>query len=115
MCRAATLAGPMAGALALALSFGSAAQPVLQRGYDAGVSGANLTETTLNTSNVAPNTFGLVFKWPVDDNVYAQPLYVPNVAIPNQGIHNVVYVATMGDSVYAYDADNAGAPLWTIN
>ena len=62
-----------------------AAQPVLQRGYDAGVSGANLTETTLNTSNVAPNTFGLVFKLPVDDNVFAQPLYVPNVAIPPRG------------------------------
>ena len=114
MCRAATLAGPMAGALALALSFGSAAQPVLQRGYDAGVSGANLAETTLNTSNVAPTTFGLVFTLPVDDNVLAQPLYVPNVAIPLQGIHNVVYVATMSDTLYAFDA-HAGAPLWSVN
>ena len=52
---------PMVGAVALALSFGStaqAAQPVLQRGYDAGVSGANLAEGTLNSSNVAPDTFG---------------------------------------------------------
>jgi len=104
----------MAGALALALSFGSAAQPVLQRGYDAGVSGANLAETTLNTSNVAPTTFGLVFTLPVDDNVLAQPLYVPNVAIPLQGIHNVVYVATMSDTLYAFDA-HAGAPLWSVN
>jgi len=105
----------MAGALALALSFGSAAQPVLQRGYDAGVSGANLAETTLNTSNVAPNKFGLVFTLPVDDNVFAQPLYVPNVAIPLRGIHNVVYVATMSDTLYAFDADAGGAPLWSVN
>jgi hypothetical protein len=105
----------MAGALALALSFTSAAQPVLQRGYDPGVSGANLAETTLNTSNVAPNTFGLVFTLPVDDNVLAQPLYVPNVAMPLQGIHNVVYVATMSDTLYAFDAQAGGAPLWSVN
>src|SRR6202023_2065365 len=115
MCRAATLAGPMAGALALALSFGSAAQPVLQRGYDAGVSGANLAETTLNTSNVSPNTFGLVFKLPLDDSVFAQPLYVPNVALGQQGTHNVLYVATMSDTLYAFDADAGGAPLWSVN
>ena len=113
-----TLGGPVAGAVALVLSFGltaQAAQPVLQRGYDAGVSGANLTETTLNTSNVAPNTFGLVFKLPVDDSVFAQPLYVPNVAIPQRGTHNVVYVATMSDTLYAFDADVGGAPLWSVN
>ncbi len=103
--------------IALALSTGSiahAAQAVLQRGYDAAVSGANLSEVTLNTSNVTPSTFGLVFKLPVDDNVYAQPLYVPNVAITNQGTHNVVYVATMSDSLYAFDADT-GAHLWDAN
>jgi hypothetical protein len=108
----------MAAAVALALSFGptaQAAQPVLQRGYDAGLSGATLAETTLNTSNVAPNTFGLVFKLPLDDSVFAQPLYVPNVAIPNQGTHNVVYVATMSDTLYAFDADAGGAPLWSVN
>src|SRR5450631_842404 len=101
----------------LALAFGPSAQalqPVLQRGYDANVSGANLAEVTLNTSNVAPATFGLVFKLPVDDNVYAQPLYVPNVAIPSQGTHNVVYVATMSDTLYAFDADT-GAQLWSVN
>ena len=101
----------------LVLTFGptaQAAQPVLQRGYDAGVSGANLTETTLNTSNVAPSTFGLVFKLPLDDSVLAQPLYVPNVAIPSQGTHNVVYVATMSDTLYAFDADT-GAQLWSVN
>src|SRR5450631_339800 len=91
------------------------AQPVLQRGYDAGVSGATLTESTLNTSNVAPGTFGLVFNLPVDDSVYAQPLYVPTVSIPNQGTHNVVYVATMSDTLYAFDADAGGTALWSVN
>src|SRR4029077_2757851 len=55
--------------------------PVLQRGYDANVSGATLSETTLKTSNVVPGSFGLVFKLAVDDNIMAQPLYVPNVVI----------------------------------
>src|ERR1039457_2834200 len=101
----------------LTLAFGSTAhawQPVLQRGYDAGVSGANLAEVTLNTSNVALSTFGLVFKLPVEDNIYAQPLYVPGVAISGQGTHNVVYVATMSDSLYAFDADT-GVKLWSDN
>ena len=101
----------------LAVAFGPSAQalqPVLQRGYDADVSGANLAEVTLNTSNVAPSTFGLVFKLPVDDNIFAQPLYVPGVAISGQGTHNVVYVATMSDSLYAFDADT-GVRLWADN
>jgi hypothetical protein len=101
----------------LALAFGPSAQalpPVLQRGYDANVSGANLAEVTLNTSNVAPSTFGLVFTLPVDANIFAQPLYVPNVAIAGQGTHNVVYVATMSDSLYAFDADT-GVKLWSDN
>jgi hypothetical protein len=104
-------------ALALALAIGPiahTAQPVLQRGYDAGVSGANLTEVTLNTSNVSPATFGLVFKLPVDDVIFAQPLYVPNVAVPSLGTHNVVYIATMSDTLFAFDADS-GVQLWMVN
>jgi hypothetical protein len=111
-------ARPMAVALALVLSFGPSAQgaqPVLQRGYDAGVSGATLTETTLNTANVGPDTFGLLFTLSVDNAIFAQPLYVPNVAIPSQGTHNVVYVATMRDTLYAIDADAGGTPLWSVN
>jgi hypothetical protein len=102
----------------LILGFGPTAQAqqaVLQRGYDAGVTGANLAETTLNTSNLGLNTFGLVFTLPVDDAIFAQPLYVPNVAIPGQGTHNVLYVATMSDTLYAFDADAGGAPLWSVN
>ena len=110
---------PLAAALALPLSWGTSVQaappPVLQRGYDAGVSGANLHETALSTVSITPSTFGLVFKLPVDDAIFAQPLYVPNLAIPNQGTHNVVYVATMSDTLYAFDADAGGAPLWSVN
>jgi hypothetical protein len=90
-------------------------QPVLQRGYDANVSGANLSETTLNTSNVNKNSFGAIFTLNVDDNILAQPLYVPNVTVPNHGTHNVVYVATMNDTIYAFDADVGGAALWSVN
>jgi hypothetical protein len=103
--------------IALALVHGPYAHaqtPVLQRGYDAAVSGATLNETTLNTSNVGPSTFGLVFKLPVDDAIFAQPLYVPKVLI-NQTAHNVLYVATMSDTLYAFDADVGGTPLWTLN
>jgi hypothetical protein len=78
------------------------------------VSGANLSEVTLNSSNVGLNTFGKIFTLPVNDAVFAQPLYVPGVVIPGQGTHNVVYVATMSDTLYAFDADTGGAPLWSI-
>ena len=107
----------VASMIAFALAHGPDARaqaPVLQRGYDAGVSGATLSETTLNTSNVAPTTFGLVFKLPVDDAIFAQPLYVPKVLV-NQTAHNVVYIATMSDTLYAFDADAGGAPLWRLN
>jgi len=92
-----------------------AAPAVLQRSYDAGVTNANLAETTLNTSNVGVNTFGLLFTLPVDDNLYAQPLYVPGVTIPGKGSHNLLIAATMNDTVYAFDADAPGAPLWSLN
>src|ERR1022692_1905234 len=75
--------------------------------------GQNLQETILTPSNVNVSTFGKLWSYAVDGDVYAQPLYVPNVAIPCIGIHNVIYVATEHDSVYALDADSVGEnPLW---
>ncbi len=79
--------------------------------------GANLNETQLTTSNVNPSLFGKLFNQPVDGSIYAQPLYVPGVTIGSLGVHNTVYVATMNDKVYAFDADsNTGvnsSPLWS--
>jgi hypothetical protein len=82
---------------------------------DAARTGANLNETILTTTNVNVSEFGKLFERSVDDEIYAQPLYVAGVTIPGGGIHNVVYVATNKNSVYAFDADDAAAvaPLWS--
>jgi hypothetical protein len=73
--------------------------------------GQNLNETALTPSNVQMSSFGKRFSQPVDGQIYAQPLYVPNVSIAG-ATHNVFYVATEGDSVYAFDADSSSATLW---
>ena len=87
---------------------------VLTQHSDNSRTGQNLNETLLNTSDVNVNSFGKLFSCPVDGEIYTQPLYVPNLAIPSRGTHNVVFVATMHNSVYALDADN-GAQLWQVN
>jgi uncharacterized protein (TIGR03437 family) len=72
-------------------------------------------ETLLTPANVNVNSFGKLFSMPVDGVVYAQPLYVSSLNIPGAGTHNVLYVATMHNSVYAFDADSPGKILWTTN
>jgi outer membrane protein assembly factor BamB len=77
-------------------------------------SGQNLTETTLTHSNVNSKTFGKLFTISVDGVIDAQPLYLSSVSIPGQGTHNVLYVVTESDSVYALDADT-GTALWQVS
>jgi hypothetical protein len=86
---------------------------VLTQKYNNQHTGANLAETQLNTSNVNQTSFGKVWTWNVDDHVYAQPLYVES-AFVNGATHNVVYVCTMNNSVYCFDADSSSStPLWS--
>jgi hypothetical protein len=81
--------------------------------------GQNIRETILTPGNVNQGLFGKLFSQAVDSYIYAQPLYLSNISIPNQGIHNVVYVVTEHNSVYAFDADNSiglnAAPLWRVS
>jgi hypothetical protein len=87
--------------------------------YDNARTGMNPNETILNLVNVNPNTFGKLYDIPADGAVVGQVLYLPNVAIPGKGTHNVVYAATMHDSVYAFDADSNtdanASPLWQVS
>ena len=76
--------------------------------------GQNLTETILTPSNVNSSSFGKLFVIAVDGKVDAQPLYLTQVSIPNQGMHNVLYVATEHGSVYGLDADS-GKVLWQVS
>jgi hypothetical protein len=90
------------------------AQDVLTYHNDNARTGQNLSETHLTPANVSPATFGKLFVIPVDGKVDAQPLYKSALAIPGNGTHNVLFVATENDSVYAFDADS-GAPLWQVS
>jgi hypothetical protein len=78
--------------------------------------GQNTNETVLTPSNVNLSQFGKLFSYTMDGIAFASPLYVANVNIPGQGFHNVVYVATEHDSVYAWDADGLStSPLWQVS
>ncbi len=93
-----------------------AAIDVLTQHNDNSRTSLNLSETTLTTGNVNQSTFGRLYSRAVDDQIYAQPLYATGVTVPGKGTHNVVYVATVNNSVYAFDADDATqAALWQVN
>ena len=91
-----------------------ASTDVLTYHNDIARTGQNLNETTLTTSNVTSAKFGKLGFYPVDGLVDAEPLYASNVAVPSNGTHNVLVVATEHDSVYAFDADS-GATLWHVS
>jgi len=86
---------------------------VLTQHNDNTRAGLNNQETKLTTANVNPQHFGKLFSLAVDDQVYAQPLVVGNLPI-NSGNHNVVFIATVNNSIYAYDGDN-GSLYWKVN
>lgn len=81
--------------------------------YNNARTSANTTEKILAAANVNVKTFGKLFTKPVDGFVVGHPLYLPDLNIPNKGLHNVVFVATMNDTVYAFDADSGTTSvLW---
>lgn len=78
--------------------------------------GLNPNETILNPANVNVATFGKQFSFPVDGQIYAQPLFVSSLSNIAGGTHNVVFVATEHNTVYAFDADGLSPiPLWQKN
>ena len=98
-------------ACASAISF---ATDVVTYHNDVFRTGQNLQETILTPSNVSSTTFGKLATLPVDGVIDAEPLYLSDVVIPGKGTHNVVYVVTESDSVYAFDADR-GTLLWHVS
>src|SRR5260370_38551 len=90
---------------------------VLTANYDNARTNSNLSETILNPSSVKADTFGKIGSFPVDGQIYAQPLYATGVRIPGLGTRSVVYTVTMHNSVYAIDADAPASvvPLWQVN
>ncbi|HEY1945405.1 MAG TPA: hypothetical protein VGG97_00245 [Bryobacteraceae bacterium] len=103
--------------LAMAILFFQPVQAqVTTSQYDNARTGATLQEKILNPRNVNPKEFGKLFALHVDGDVYAQPLYLPNLAIPGAGVHDTVFAATEHDSVYAFDAAGKPAkPLWRVS
>lgn len=110
--RASALVLGMCVVLAAAV-FGQA--QVLTEHNDGFRSGANTNETVLTPANVNFLTFGKLFTLGVDGYIVGQPLYVPGLLFPDGTTHNVVYVATQHDSVFAFDADQNLPPLWTTS
>jgi hypothetical protein len=100
----------------IALATGVAPAQVTTSQYDNARTGATLNEKVLTPENVNAKQFGKLGAFKVDGPVYAQPLFLPNVEIPGKGMHNILYVATEHDSVYAFDAEHPGDPaLWQVS
>jgi hypothetical protein len=87
--------------------------------YDLSHAGQNTNETALTPGNVNVSSFGKLFSLAVDGLTYAQPLYIPGLTMSDGQVHNVLFVATSHDSVYAFDADSNGGtnakPIWQVS
>src|SRR5262249_2086011 len=87
---------------------------VLTQHNDNNRSGANLQESILTVKILQSGLFGLLFSWPVDGQVYGQPLYLGGVQTAG-GLRNVVFIVTEHNSVYAFDGDRSDGPIWQTN
>src|SRR5215469_10920484 len=109
----------LAGLIALAAVPGQLAAQVsiLTANGDNNRTNANVHESHLNPREVRAGSFGKLGSFPVDGQIYAQPLYVSDLLFPDGGVHNVLFIATMHNTVYAYDADTPSAAglLWQMN
>ncbi len=114
--RCRSLSAQYASALLLAaIAIPAIAQKVTTSQYDNARLGANRIETILTPRNVNAQRFGKLFTLKVDGDVYAQPLFLSGVEIPGKGRHDVLFIATEHDSVYAFDATTPGPPLWQVS
>lgn len=102
-------------AILLTITFLASSQVITQHN-DNTRTGWNNREKILHTKNVKTGSFGLIYTRTVDDQIYAQPLVV-RVNMPNVGNRNIVYVATVNNTIYAFDADsiNQVNPYWQVN
>lgn len=104
----------LASVFVVASAVAAAPPSITTQMYDNSHTGWNPNETQLAVANVKTN-FELLFKDTTDAGTYAQPLYVPALNMGSMGTHDVIFVATEHNTVYAFDADKAGSPLWSTN
>jgi len=113
----------LAAALILGFAIAVRSQPAVvwtQHNDNARV-GWSSVETALTPSNVNQKVFGKLFSYQLDDETFSQPLYIPTLkmTVADQKTHNVVFVTTVNNTVYGWDADsnlsNGGQPLWKTN
>jgi hypothetical protein len=90
---------------------------VLTAQYNRSRTSSNMNELILTTANVNSTQFGKLFTRTVDAPFYASPLIVSGLNVPNVGKRNVVFIATLGNTVYAFDADDpkAATPYWSVH
>ena len=104
----------LAGLLFFSLPFPAA--DLITQHNDISRTGANLLETTLSPAVLRSGRFGRIASLCVNGQIYAQPLIVSSLDIEGKGVHDVVFVATMENNIYAFDASGASqAPFWSVN